>query len=256
MDPIVCKCCGNRSEFRGAIDFNKTCHDRFGERVFGISQILVNYFACIGCGFIFTPDMDEWSVYKFAELIYNEDYSKADGAIPGFEHTSRKESFSYKNGMRLAEMLDGSQSEITLLDFGAGGNPGDTGLALIDRGFNVSSFDPHISGVNDYPKGKFDFVYLIEVIEHCHNVDEVAAWISKHLARDGIVHIQTLLHGFPTAADVLSSWYIAPRNGHISIFTLQALTLLFRKFGINIVQTVFGVIGFKEKPKFANKYFV
>ena len=97
---------------------------------------------------------------------------------------------------------------------------------------------------------------MIEVIEHCHNLDAVLLYLSKHLARDGIIHIQTLLHSFPTPEDILSSWYIAPRNGHISIFTFQALAVMFRRYGINIVQTIFGVVGFRQKPTFVNKYFI
>jgi isoleucyl-tRNA synthetase len=60
----------------------------------------------------------------------------------------------------------------------------------------------------------------------------------------------------PAGNDILSSWYIAPRNGHISIFTLPAITLLFRRYEINIIQTAFGVFGFKKLPTFKNKLFV
>jgi len=253
---VECKCCRDKARYKGAIDLNRTCHDRFGERVFDFSDTLINYYVCGNCGFIFTPDMDEWNICKFKEMIYNEEYSKADGALPGYENKDRRESVSYKNGIRLAAILDGSQEEIRVLDYGAGGNPGDTGLAFQDRGFDLVSFDPYVPSACEPPSGRFDFIYMIEVIEHCHNLDEVLLWVSKHLARDGIIHIETLLHGFPTPVDILSSWYIAPRNGHISIFTFQALAIIFRRYGINVVQTVFGIVGFKEKPKFPCKYFV
>jgi hypothetical protein len=54
----------------------------------------------------------------------------------------------------------------------------------------------------------------------------------------------------------MKSWYIAPRNGHISIFTLPALSILFRRHGINLVQTLHGLIGFRQKPSFPNSFFV
>jgi hypothetical protein len=76
------------------------------------------------------------------------------------------------------------------------------------------------------------------------------------LSRDGILWIQTLIHPHPAENDILSSWYIAPRNGHISIFTLPALTALFRRYEINVVQTAFGLIGFKHLPTFKNVLFV
>jgi 2-polyprenyl-6-hydroxyphenyl methylase/3-demethylubiquinone-9 3-methyltransferase len=253
---LKCKCCGGQANFKGTIDFNRTCHDRIAGRVFPVSDLLLPYYVCANCGFIFTPYMDQWSAAKFKELIYNDEYSKADGALPGYENATRRETISYKNGLRLADMLEGSQGSINILDYGAGGDPGDTGLALLDKGFELYSYEPYLSTSKDLPSGKFDYIYLIEVIEHCHNLDDVLGFISSRMARDGLIHIQTLLHPLPTPDDILNSWYISPRNGHISIFTFEALVLLFRQHGINIVNTAFGVVGFKEKPKFKNKYFI
>ncbi len=253
---INCKCCGGRANFKGTIDLNKTCHDRIAGRVFPVSNTLIPYYVCVNCGFIFTPYMDQWTMSKFKEIIYNDEYFKADGVLPGYENATRRETNSYKNGLRIADLLDGAQEQISILDYGAGGNPGDTGLALLDKGFDLHSYEPHFSNESNLPAGKFDYIYLIEVIEHCHKLDEVANFISKRLASDGMVHIQTLLHLLPTPENILQSWYISPRNGHISIFTFEALALLFRRHGINIVKTVFGIIGFKEKPKYKNKYFL
>jgi hypothetical protein len=84
----------------------------------------------------------------------------------------------------------------------------------------------------------------------------MAQLIAAHLSDHGLLYFATLLHAFPTPPDVLKSWYIAPRNGHISIFTLVALTLLFRRVGINVVQTAFGLVGFKKQPNFPNGIFV
>lgn len=251
-----CKCCGNRARFKGNIDFNRTCHDRIAGRVFPISDVLIPYFLCTNCGFIFTPHMDGWSGQEFRHHIYNDEYFKADAPLPGYETAGRRETISYKNGLRLAKLLDGAQNEIRILDYGAGGNPGDAGLALLDKGFDLESYEPHFSGSDVAPVGRYDFIFMIEVIEHCHQLDDLAASMSRLMARDGLIHIQTLLHPHPAPGDVLESWYIAPRNGHISIFTFQALATLFRRHGINIVNTIFGTIGFKEKPRFPNKYFI
>lgn len=252
---LRCKCCNSKCRDLGAIDFNKTCHDRIAGRVFSISDILVPYFNCTNCGFIFTDYMDSWSAVEFERHIYNSEYSKADGILPGYESATRRETISYKNGLTIAKLLDGAQADIRLLDYGSGGDPGDSGLALIDKGFDLASYEPYFSKTVQ-PKGKYDFIYLIEVIEHCHNVLEVAEYLSRLLQRDGMIHIQTLLHPYPTPAEVLKSWYIAPRNGHISIFTYQALAVLFRRFGINIVNTLHGIFGFREKPRYKNLVFV
>jgi hypothetical protein len=255
-ETLKCKCCGNGVQFKGHIDFNRTCHDRIAGRVFPISDILVPYYLCVNCGFIFTPYMDHWSNADFKNHIYNDEYFKADAPLPGYENAGRRETLSYQNGLRIANLLDGAQGEIRILDYGAGGNPGDTGLALLDKGFNLESYEPHFTELNITPTGRYDFIYTIEVIEHCHQLEELASYLSKLLARDGLLHIQTLLHPHPASEDILGSWYISPRNGHISIFTFQALALLFRRHGINIVNTVLGIVGFKEKPKFVNKYLI
>jgi len=197
--------------------------------------------------------MDGWSDRDFSDKIYNSEYRKADGPLPGYENAGARESVSYKNGVSIANLLGESKNEIAILDYGAGGNPGDTGLALMDRGFNIDSYDPHF-GAEKISRNKYDFIYLIEVIEHVSDVDRLARELLGLLARDGLIYIQTLLHPFPTPQNILDSWYISPRNGHISIFTMQAMAILFRKYRANVVQTIFGMIVFREKPGFKNQF--
>jgi len=256
---IQCKCCNADSPFIGTLDFNKTCHDRFGTRMFGISPTEIMYNKCSNCGFIFTTHMDKWSNEEFKEKIYNSEYGLADGVIPGFEAgiEDHRKTVSYGNGAKVANFFLDSKDHIKVLDFGSGGNPGDTGLALIDQGFDVTSFEPYLAEqASEIKYHQYDLIIMIEVIEHCHNLSEVGDLMSKLLSRDGILWIQTALHPHPTGNDILSSWYIAPRNGHISIFTLPAITLFFRRYGINIVQTAFGLFGFKKLPAFKNALFV
>ena len=111
-------------------------------------------------------------VGDFKAKIYNDDYHKADGALPGYENAKPRETISYKNGVRLSNLLNGSQKEIRVLDYGSSGNPGNTGLGLIDNGFDLFFVQYPLNGNNTIAT-KFDFIYLIEVIEHCHNVEHV-----------------------------------------------------------------------------------
>ena len=256
---IQCKCCNADAPFVGTIDLNKSCHDRFGKRMFENSSIDVFYYKCSKCGFIFTNHMDNWTPEDFKEKIYNFEYGLADGVIPGFEAGADdpRKTISYNNGTNIANYFLDSKDQIKVLDFGAGGNPGNTGLALIDKGFDVTSFEPYLADQSsDIKYHQYDLIIAIEVLEHCHDLLEVGYSLSKLLSRDGILWIQTALHPHPAGDDILSSWYIAPRNGHISIFTLPAITILFRRFEINIIQTAFGVFGFKKLPTFKNKLFV
>lgn len=250
---LACKVCGGSSPLAGHVDFNRTCWDRLGPRVFPVSEDRVPYYACRCCGFIFTPYCDDWSGAEFTARIYNGDYEKADpdpGIANGIEATG-----SYRRGVFLANMLDGNQGAIRLLDFGAGGNPGRMGQGLIDQGFDVVSYDPFFGPGTALPAERFDVVYAVEVIEHCVDVKEAAARIGSRLADDGLLYLATKLHPYPTPPGILNSWYIAPRNGHISIFTLEALEILFAPVGIHLVETPLEILGFKGRPHFKNKFF-
>ncbi len=252
---LNCKCCGSISSYLGYLDFNKSCSDRNG-RVLPLSEERVPYYGCPNCGFVFTNYCDKWSSNDFKELIYNKEYSRVDfdpNIADGIEAT-----ISYKNGKALASYLDGGQGKLRLLDFGAGGNPGTMGHALIDSGFDVTSFEPYFSDTADTLKlsGKYDVIYAIEVFEHCHDLPAVLKIIDKYLSNNGILYFSTLLHPFPPTGNVLDSWYIAPRNGHVSIFTEQAITTLFKQIGINIMHHTLGWIGFKNPPNFHNAFFI
>jgi 2-polyprenyl-6-hydroxyphenyl methylase/3-demethylubiquinone-9 3-methyltransferase len=251
--PIACKCCNAEAPFLGMVDFNKSCEDRRGPRPFPPSDVMVPYHRCPNCGFIFTDYCDDWTPADFTARIYNDEYSKADydaNIVNGVTAT-----ISYANGRQLAGHLAGAQHRIRLLDFGAGGNPGNMGQALIDAGFRVTSYEPYFAADATRIEGRFDVIYAIEVFEHCPDVMAMAEFIGDHLTEHGLLYFSTLLHPHPSPDDVLSSWYIAPRNGHISIFSLPAITILFRAVGINIVQSAFGLLGIRNPTGFPNSIF-
>ena len=217
------------------------------------------YWKCPNCGFIFTNYTDQWSAEDFQRQIYNADYIKVDPPIPGRQNVPLRETPSYHKGKLIASMFQGSQKDIHILDYGAGGNPGPTGFALIEDGFNVRSYEPHRAKGTDadqLPEGKYHLIIAVEVFEHCNDLKDLTTFMDKHLCDDGLIWIQTLLHPHPAPNDILNSWYIAPRNGHVSIFTFAALTALFSPIRINIAQTMNGIFGFKNLPKFPNKIFM
>lgn len=213
------------------------------------------YWACGVCGFIFSTYMDEWTDAQFRKRIYNNDYIKADPPIPGRVDVPIKETPAYHKGKYIASFFPDARKEIRILDFGSGGDPGPTGLALIDEGFNVASYDPFRADTKT-PEGRFDLIVAIEVFEHITDLKKLGAFMKEHLCGDGLIWIQTLIHPFPAPPNVLGSWYIAPRNGHVSIFSLHAMTLFLRSYGINVAQTSVGLFGFKDLPRFPNRIFV
>jgi len=260
---VKCKCCGADAPYIGNVDFSKTCHDRFGDKVFKNTDCEVPYQKCVKCGFIFSTYADDWTAEKMQKLIYNEEYHKSDGLSPGWEEglSNPRKTVSYLNGEKLIKNFGLSQEQnIQILDFGSGGNPGPTGLCFIDKGFDLTSYDPYSAtgkANTQLKHDKYDFIYSIEVFEHILNLDELCRFMATHLSDRGMLHIQTLLHPLQTDHTVLdNSWYISPKNGHFSIFTFRAIFILFKSVGINVMNTPFGLVGFKNKPLFKNNIFV
>jgi SAM-dependent methyltransferase len=248
---IQCKCCDADAIFLGNLDFNCGHADKIitVEKPY-ISENDVPYYRCVNCGFIFTNHMDNWSLEEFREKIYKT----TDAFIAKEEPRS---TVSYQIGQRIASFFQQAKNEIRVLDFGSAGNPGNLGLALVDSGFDLTSYEPYLEDdATSLKHPQYDLIISVEVFEHCHDLNDIGNQMKKLLSRDGVIWIQTLLHPHPADVEVLKSWYITPSNGHISIFTLPALTLFFRRFGINVVQTAFGILAFKRLPTYANTLFV
>jgi len=257
---LKCKCCQSTVKFLGDVDFAKTCMDRLGAAVFEDSKCMVPYYKCTNCGFIFTNFADQWPADTVSEMIYNEEYQKADGVLPGWEagEEDPRQTISYKNGLRLIKNLGiNSDQGLQILDYGSGGNPGNTGLCFEDNGFDLTSYEPYLcDDALELKHSKYDLIYSIEVFEHVIDLKNLIIFMAQNLSDRGLMYVETMIHPHPADETILKSWYIAPRNGHFSIFTFAAMFLLFKKVGINCVQTPFGMIGFKNKPLFKNNIFV
>ena len=251
MYKIKCKCCYWDANFLGNLDFNVGHQNK----IITIDKPYVNpndvpYYLCINCGFIFTNHMDDWSSPDFKEKIYH-----STGAFIAKEEP--RSTVSYAMGKQIASFFQESKDEIRVLDYGSAGNPGNLGLALLDNGFDLTSYEPYLSAdATALKHSQYDLIISVEVFEHCHNLADVGSQMKKLLSRDGLIWIQTSLHPHPSNVEVLKSWYITPSNGHISIFTLPAITLWLRQYGINVVQTAYGLLGFKNLPKFKNTIFI
>ncbi len=259
----VCKCCGfGVTPYLGSVDFNRTCHDvLFNKKTYPVANEWVDYYGCPNCAFIFTNHIDSWSKEQIQTRIYGADYIITDPPVGGDELKPKEQRGNYLLGKHMANIFDGAQQSIRVLDFGAGGNPSLMGQALLDKGFATYSYEPYLSFYdNDYteqiPEGHYQVITAIEVMEHCQDLEMVGRFMQQRLAEHGVFWIQTLIHPNKLQKDALNSWYVGPRNGHVSIFSQVAITLLLRRFGINCVQTIYGTMAFKKLPNFPNKIFI
>jgi hypothetical protein len=205
----ACKCCNGATSFFAQYDFSRTCEDPKGA-VFARSGVGIPYFRCMSCGFVFASYFDGWSKQDFAERIYNADYRLAD---PDFAATRPQ----YIAG-QLSTLLAPIGTGIRILDYGGG--EGRLIRELQRNGFEKSeSFDPFFSS-DIRPAGLFDLVTMFEVAEHAVDPLQPFQDALSFLAPGGALLFSTALQKHKPDRDW---WYIAPRNGHISIHTAASL---------------------------------
>ena len=211
----ICKICGTRTQLFDAVDFYKHCCDPPDTPYrFGLSGIIVPYFRCDTCRFLFTDLIDDWGPVELAEFIYNADYLKVD---PEYVDVRPR-----RNATHLAPALSFCM-DARILDYGSGS--GAFAAAMTAHSFKrVESYEPFTSPTK--PNGTFDMITCFEVLEHAARpVDtllEIAGWLSA----GGIILIGQTLQ--PENIEDIAGrwWYLAPRNGHVSLFTHETFMAL------------------------------
>ena len=215
-----CKICGGPAALYGVVDFNKNCLER--ENVFPVlSGVPVYYYRCESCGLIFSRAFDEWTHADFQEHIYNSDYARVD---PDYAETRPQ---------LLADMVFNfikQAGQLKVLDYGGGA--GRTAELLRARGIAATSWDPMTSAALP-PGALFDVVTCFEVFEHTPVPLATAEDALRLLDPKGVLIFSTLTADeLPPRA--VHAWYIAPRNGHITIYTKTALKVMFERFGCTV----------------------
>jgi 2-polyprenyl-6-hydroxyphenyl methylase/3-demethylubiquinone-9 3-methyltransferase len=224
MDGLFCKCCGGVARPAFQHDFSRSCA---GE-VFPASGEPVVYDRCERCGFVFTTHFDDLLPAQMARKIYNEDYIRADPDFAG----ARPAYFAEL----LTKLPKQVRAEMSVLDFGGGS--GLLARLLAARGFaRTETYDPYFGETT--PQSQcYDLVSAFEVAEHA--VDPLATFKSAlaFAHRDGALLFSTLLQPGKLDPDW---WYIAPRNGHVSIYTERSLTALAGRLGFHVVMLTNGL---------------
>lgn len=210
---IPCKVCAGPAPLHGPVDFNRSCEVARGVYLPLLGEE-VWYYRCQGCGFLFTDHFDAWDGPRWREQIYNDDYAKIDpdGA------SGQRASANARLVCDLAHQIGTS----SILDYGGG--DGTLARLLVTRGFDAYSIDAFHGG--HAPPGPVPLVTAFEVIEHSPTPAATVAEIMSWLRPGGRVLFSTLVCDNLPPQD-MSSFYIAPRNGHVSIHTRGSLDILF-----------------------------
>ena len=221
-DLNTCPICGDCARPHDVVDFNKSCEEARGAFL-PLSGEPVYYDRCRGCGFCFAPAMCRWPIATFSEKVYNDGYAAIDP-----DYLERR---PRSNAEALATMFPDFVPQGRHLDYG-GGN-GTLSRSLRQHGWNSVSYDPFADpGVDPAELGSFDLISAFEVFEHVPDIGAVLETLSAALRERGIIFFTTLLSdGAIKPNERLVWWYAAPRNGHISLFTRQSLSLLAERFG-------------------------
>ena len=223
-EPAPCKICGGEAPLYGVVDFNRNCEIPNGITL-ALTGTPIYYRRCGSCGFLFTDAFDNWNKDEFKTYIYNDAYYSVD---PGYV-AERPNS----NAEVVARLWGPLKAETRVLDYGGGNDV--FCAALRASGFPVAvTYDPMVPEFARRPDGKFNLVTCFETLEHLPDPTAGIAQIIEYAADPGLVLFTTLL--LPTDFDKqrLNWWYIGPRNGHVSIFSKQALTAAWNRYGYKI----------------------
>lgn len=218
---LSCKCCGGHTEFLLSVDASRTCEDR-REPPFPPSGIGVDYVHCTACRFIFTAYLDGLTESEIGSRIYNSEYIRAD---PEFT-TIRPSLFADM----LVSLFGPARAGIEALDYGGG----DGLLATLaeDRGFaRYDSFDPYFANRAN-PDRRYELVTAFEVVEHSRDPLGTFQDALSYVRPDGVLLFSTQLQPPDVGADW---WYIAPRNGHVSLHSDQSLRTLAQRCGARLI---------------------
>lgn len=206
----ICKCCGARAVPFANVDVSRSCEDRHGTPIFPPSGRQVAYLCCAACGFLFTAAFDALSDEELGATIYNADYVLAD---PDFAEARPR----FLADM-LAQLMAPLRGPLRCLDFGGG--RGALAALMRARGFDFDTWDPYYDEGQAASVKSYDLVTAFEVVEHSRDPIGTFRAATSLLRPGGVLFFTTHLLPRRAAADW---WYLAPRNGHVSLHTAASL---------------------------------
>jgi hypothetical protein len=134
----------------------------------------------------------------------------------------------------MAPVLEGGQDK-RILDYGSGAGFFTEELSRL--GFEqATSFDPYTSP--DRPEGRFAVVTAYDVLEHSATPLATLGDMLNFMEDDGCLLIGQTLQPVDIMTVRGEWWYLAPRNGHVSLFSDETIRqyavsegLIFENFG-------------------------
>jgi len=240
--PRSCKACGTPSPAMGSVDFNKNCEDR-RRAALPLSGRAVTYHRCPACALLFTGDFDGWDREDFRREIYNEGYADVDPDFAGSRPAASAE--------LIGTLFGPACRGVDVLDFG-GGDGALAALLASRHGMEAEVYDPFNPACDVAPERQYSLVTCFEVLEHTPDPRATLREVAARVQEDGIVVFSTLLQPGDFAQRGLGWWDVAPRNGHVTIYSAQALRALWAELGFQLISQGDGLhIAYRTVPAFA-----
>jgi len=221
---IPCKICRQPAPLFGVVDFNRNCQIPNCVKL-PLTGTPVYYRRCNACGFLFTDAFDNWTQDEFKTHIYNADYVAVD---PGYLDVRPR-----NNADVVRKVFATHKQNLRVLDFGGGNDVLCSELRA--AGFPVATtYDPFVPEYAKAPEAKFDLITCFETLEHVPDPVASIGAIVTNLEEPGLVLFSTLLQPQDFETVGMNWWYVGPRNGHISMFSRDALVKAWRQHDCTI----------------------
>ncbi len=193
-----------------------------GERVQELEDKQFNtiYLKCPHCGFI---SLDERFLVSFDEE--RAEYDLHENSIEDKGYVNYLERF-------LSVAVDPFVCDGKALEFGCG--PGPVLAELLKRrGLSVEIYDKHYKPDESVFNASYNLITATEVLEHLETPLEVFMKLSGILVKGGVLSIMTSVPPVENA-DFLK-WHYRREKTHISFYTVNALEVLAKKCGLEIL---------------------
>tara|TARA_B100000886_G_C20375244_1_gene471498 strand:+ start:302 stop:1138 length:837 start_codon:yes stop_codon:yes gene_type:complete len=220
-----CKICKEEATLFDVVDFNKAILDSFYLKDM-LTGVPVHYYQCSNCKLIFSKNFDNFCSNDWIKFIYNEDYFK-------LLDTDYKYIRPMYHARLIMSMIGKNKKDFKCLDYG-GGNGALTNL-LNENGYNFVSYDPYdVQDIDVNSSEKFNLISCFEVLEHAADPLATLIELFQFGTEDSIYIASTQLSDNFCDHEKRCGWsYVAPRNGHVTIFSQKTMNFISEKFGLN-----------------------
>ena len=216
-----CKVCGTAAPLFGVVDFNRTCGaDPYPD---GLTGLPVYWHRCRLCGLLFTPAFDQFSNAGWRDHIYNPHYyAELDPEYEVVRPTLNAE---------VVHAVCRAQWGRETLGIDYGGGNGALAKRLSATGLRFLTHDPY--GASDDTSGlvgRFNVLTSFEVLEHTIDPHQTFDDLLRFGADRFIVIASTqCADGLVDEKSRLNWNYVAPRNGHVTVYSHRTLAELARR---------------------------